>query len=101
MDKEYKTANEYRDRLIQAFKNVDCSNLITLVALPTEKEFQHLEWLLKEHYKKDASQKVIEKIIDEMLNNVVRDEHSKRQNDYCDGYEFALNEFKKKLDLFQ
>jgi hypothetical protein len=55
MDKEYKTIDEYRDRLIQAFQNAECSNLIALVALPTEKEFQHLEWLLKEHYKKDAS----------------------------------------------
>ena len=52
LDLSYNTIDEYRGRLIQAFQNADCASLIALVALPTEKEFQHLEWLLKEHYKK-------------------------------------------------
>lgn len=39
----------------------------------------------------------IESIIEEMLNNISRDKYSERQNDYCDGYEFALLELKDKL----
>ena len=39
----------------------------------------------------------IEAIIDEMLNTVVRDEYSQRQNDYCDGYEFALRELQDRI----
>ena len=45
------TAEEYRQRMIQAFHNADCDELIALVVLPTEKEFEHLEWLLEKHYK--------------------------------------------------
>ena len=45
------TAEEYRQRMIQAFQNADCGELIALVVLPTEKEFEHLEWLLEKHYK--------------------------------------------------
>ena len=44
------TVGEYRQRMIDAFHNADCDNLIALVALPSEKEFEHLEWLLKNHY---------------------------------------------------
>ena len=44
------TVAEYRERMIQAFHNADCDNLIAVVVLPTEKEFQHLEWLLKNEY---------------------------------------------------
>jgi len=44
------TVEEYRQRMINAFHNADCDNLIALVALPTKKEFEHLEWLLKNHY---------------------------------------------------
>ena len=40
---------EYRQRLIQAFQNAGCSELIALVVQPTEKEFEFLEWLLKTH----------------------------------------------------
>lgn len=46
------TAEEYRQRMIQAFHNTDCDELIAMCVLPTEKEFEHLEWLLKNHYKK-------------------------------------------------
>ena len=45
------TVEEYRQRMIQAFHNADCDELIALVAMPTEKEFEELEWLLKTHYK--------------------------------------------------
>ena len=44
------TVAEYRERMIQAFHNADCDNLISVVVLPTEKEFQFLEWLLKKEY---------------------------------------------------
>ena len=47
------TAEEYRQRMIQAFHNADCDELIAICVLPTEKEFEHLEWLLKRHYKKN------------------------------------------------
>ena len=42
---------QYRQRMIEAFHNADCDELIAKVALPTEKEFKHLELLLKTHYK--------------------------------------------------
>ena len=45
------TVEEYRQRMIQAFHNADCDGLIAVCVLPTEKEFEHLEWLLKNHYK--------------------------------------------------
>lgn len=45
------TAEEYRQRMIQAFHNADYDELIALVVLPTEKEFEHLGWLLEKHYK--------------------------------------------------
>lgn len=47
------TAEEYRQRMIQAFHNADTDELIAVCVLPTEKEFEHLEWLLKNHYKKE------------------------------------------------
>jgi len=50
-NKEYKTAEEYRQRMIQAFHNADCDYLIAVCCLPTEKEFEHLEWLLKTELK--------------------------------------------------
>ena len=43
---------EYRQRMIEAFHNAGCDWMIALVVQPTEKEFEHLEWLLKNHYKK-------------------------------------------------
>lgn len=33
--------------------------MIAICALPTEKEFEHLEWLLKTHYKKESCYDVI------------------------------------------
>ena len=45
------SVEQYRQRLIEAFHNADCDEFITLVALPTEKDFKYLEWLLKTHYK--------------------------------------------------
>jgi hypothetical protein len=45
------SVEQYRQRMIEAFHNADCDELIAIVALPTEKEFKHLEWLLKTHYK--------------------------------------------------
>ena len=44
------TVEQYRERMIQAFHNADCDSLISVVALPTEKEFRNLEWLLKKKY---------------------------------------------------
>lgn len=45
------TAEEYRQRMIQVFHNADTDGLIAICVRPTEKEFEHLEWLLKNHYK--------------------------------------------------
>lgn len=53
------TAEEYRQRMIQAFHNTDCDELIAICVLPTEKEFKYLEWLLKNHYKKDSCEDAI------------------------------------------
>lgn len=50
-EQEPMTAEEYRQRMIQAFHNANTDELIALCVLPTEKEFEHLEWLLKNHYK--------------------------------------------------
>ena len=50
---------EYRLRMIRAFHNADCDELIALVVIPTEKEFEHLEWLLKTHYKKQPCEDCI------------------------------------------
>lgn len=47
------TTEEYRQRMMQAFQNANCDELISVCVLPTEKEFEHLEWLLKNHYKKE------------------------------------------------
>lgn len=53
------TAEEYRQRMIQAFHNADCDELIAICVLPTAKEFEHLEWLLKNHYKKEPCEDAI------------------------------------------
>ena len=50
-EQEPMTAEEYRQRMIQAFHNANTDELIALCVFPTEKEFEHLEWLLKNHYK--------------------------------------------------
>ena len=53
------TTEEYRQRMIQAFHNADTDELIAVCVLPTEKEFEHLEWLLKNHYKKEPCEDAI------------------------------------------
>lgn len=53
------TVEEYRQRMIQAFHNADCDGLIAICVLPTEKEFEHLEWLLKNHYKKEPCEDAV------------------------------------------
>ena len=55
------TAEEYRQRMIQAFHNADTDELIAVCVLPTEKEFEHLEWLLKNHYKKESCDDAIDR----------------------------------------
>jgi len=47
------TVEEYRQRMIQAFHNADCNELVAVCVLPTEEDFKFLEWLLKKHYKKE------------------------------------------------
>ena len=54
---ESMTVEEYRKRMMDAFHNADCDELIALVVLPSEKEFEHLEWLLEKHYKAKPEQK--------------------------------------------
>lgn len=53
------TTEEYRQRMMQAFQNANCDELIAVCVLPTEKEFEHLEWLLKNHYKKEPCEDAI------------------------------------------
>ena len=53
------TAEEYRQRMIQAFYNADCVELIFACVFPTEKEFEHLEWWLKNNYKKESCEDCI------------------------------------------
>ena len=65
------TAEDYRQRMMQAFHNADCGELIAVCVLPTEKEFEHLEWLLKNHYKKEScgdciSREAVMHILDEV-----------------------------------
>ena len=52
-----KTIEEYRKRMIEAFHNAECDNLIALVVQPEETEFKHREWLLKTHYKSKEADK--------------------------------------------
>ena len=46
MDKEYKTIEEYRERLMQVFRSAGWPKLTVLVAPPTEKDFKNLESML-------------------------------------------------------
>ena len=62
------TVEEYRQRMIQAFHNADCDELIAVCVLPTEKEFKHLEWLLKNHYKKEPCEDCVSRqAVEEMI----------------------------------
>lgn len=103
---ESMTVEEYRQRMMDAFHNADCDELIALVVLPTEKEFEHLEWLLETHYKAKSEPcediklnfvplSVIEDImaeIDEQCDCV------KRDNIYCsEGLEIALEIIRKHI----
>lgn len=56
IDADSMTVEEYRERLIQAFFNAECGELVALVCLPNEKDFQALEQLLKKHWKKADKQ---------------------------------------------
>lgn len=47
------SVDSYRERMIQAFFNAGRGDLVSLVVQPYEKEFEHLEWLLK-HVNKDS-----------------------------------------------
>lgn len=60
------TAEEYRQRMIQAFHNAGTDELIAVCVLPTEKEFEHLEWLLKNHYKQEPCENWYDVPSDEM-----------------------------------
>lgn len=67
------TAEEYRQRMIQAFHNAGTGELIAVCVLPTEKEFEHLEWLLKNHYKKEPCEDAISRAdIIKRLEDVIR-----------------------------
>lgn len=93
------TVEEYRQRMIQAFHNADTDELIAVCVLPTEKEFEHLEWLLKNHYKKEP---VLDKIIAEVKSiEINRDDYSQRQNDYCDGCAFTIKQVLQILDKYK
>lgn len=63
------SAEEYRQRMIQAFHNADTDELIAVCVLPTEKEFEHLEWLLKNHYKKEPCEDCISRqvVLDDII----------------------------------
>lgn len=93
------TVEEYRQRMIQAFHNADTDELIAVCVLPTEKEFEHLEWLLKNHYKKEP---VLDKIIAEVKSiEINRDDYSQKQNDYCDGCAFTIKQVLRIIDKYK
>ena len=75
------TAEEYRQRMIQAFHNADCDELIAVCVLPTEKEFEHLGWLLEKHYK--AKPEPCEDTISRDK-AIVQLSHNKTGDDDCD-----------------
>ena len=50
------TVEEYRNRMIDAFHNSGHDELISLVVQPKEKEFEYLEWLLRNHYHKPKAE---------------------------------------------
>lgn len=79
------TVEEYRQRMIDAFHNADCDNLIALVALPSEKEFEHLEWLLKKHYHNQKQQPCEDAISRKDMLAVLSQSHSLTQA--WDGFE--------------
>lgn len=56
LEQKEKTVEEYRNRLMDAFHNADCDELIAVVVRPEESEFKQLEWLLKNHYHNQKQQ---------------------------------------------
>lgn len=69
------TAEEYRQRMIQAFHNANTDELIALCVLPTEKEFENLEWLLKNHYKQEPKTEAVKTaIIQELKDHFIEPE---------------------------
>ena len=97
------TAEEYRQRMIQAFHNADCDKLISVCVLPTEKEFEHLEWLLKNHYKKEPCEDMaidgttFEEVIDTLQVWIATadDEYDREEMGRVCGLKEALHEIKK------
>ena len=83
------TAEEYRQRMIQAFHNANTDELIALCVLPTEKEFEHLEWLLKNQYKQktktghriDDKCSVCEKGIEDLIDS--REWYRNEEPNFC------------------
>lgn len=79
------TAEDYRQRMMQAFHNADCDELIAVCVLPTEKEFEHLEWLLKNHYKKEPCEDAISRqavidILDDMTKDYAKSNDFEKVN---------------------
>ena len=91
------TVEEYRQRMMDAFHNADCGELIALVVLPSEKEFEHLEWLLEKHYKAKPEQKqgwipVSERLPEEDGEYLVTVKPTfKNMRNYIKHCDFALN----------
>jgi len=45
------TIDDYRERMIKAFINAGHDELIAIVVPATEKDFENLEYLIKNYYK--------------------------------------------------
>ena len=54
------TAEEYRQRMIQAFHNADTDELISVCVIHTEKEYAPVQRILNNHDKKEFSVKEID-----------------------------------------
>ena len=67
------TVNEYRNRLMDAFHNADCGELIAVVVRPEESEFKQLEWLLKNHYHNQKQQPCDDCISRQAVKHVIID----------------------------
>lgn len=81
------TAEEYRQRMIQAFHNADCGELIAVCVLPTEKEFEYLEWLLKNHYKKEPCEDAISRA---MAKKIIKTYVEELDASDLDGKQYAI-----------
>lgn len=65
------TVNEYRNRLMDAFHNADCDELIAVVVRPEESEFKQLEWLLKNHYHNQRQQSCEDAVSRQSVLNII------------------------------